>query len=321
MVANITHDNGLCAIPEVERLQKQPTIARLLNELHEKLQAEQVCNPDLEVTKEFKKNLETLEKAYKDEIPKIIDSYQKEHQQNFVRKQLPQVEDYYKKLVNWTDDIDNPGYGLRKVISELRENSYEKVECSLKDQWDYARDGFKNGKCCGEQASVKRDRTLEEFEKYKKFKEQVTTWFKELEELYKKAEALVETENYKALYAYRLEFDAILHEVRQLKHGYQASPVRDHEWLKSMLTQCLWNHCIATYEYFYWQKNWHDIVNNEDKVREAYNAFKESRRDKFIREAQDVELPKDDNACGDDMPPAKPSRQPERVNSGNYQEY
>ncbi len=302
MVTHIPYENEFTAplgvIKEVERLKQQHTIGRLLNELQMILQKEQQENPTSEATKEFTKNLDLLEKGYKEDIPKIVEDYQKEYQQNFIREKLPKAEEQYKKLVNWTDDVDNPGERLRKAIRELRDKSYEQVQANFKEQWNSAIDELKNGKCYRDQAQTLKNRAEEDFEILKKFKEKVTNWFKELEELYKKAEYLLNTENYKALYAYRLEFGSILHEVRELKkdeikgQAHYSTP-KDHEWLKRVLTKSLWKCCIATYEYFYWQKNWFEITEQEKRAKENYETFKTSRRERFIREAQDVE-PVDD---------------------------
>jgi hypothetical protein len=60
------------------------------------------------------------------------------------------------------------------------------------------------------------------------------------------------------------------------------------------------DYCLATYEYFYWQKNWIEIAEAEKKAAQNYQNFKNNRRDKFIREAQDVELPEDDGGCYDE---------------------
>jgi hypothetical protein len=258
------------------------------------LQKELKENPESEATKEFKKNLDLLEKGYKEDIPKIVEDYQKEYQQNFIREKLPKAEEQYKKLINWTDDVDNPGERLRKSIRGLRDKSYEQVQASLKAQWDGAIDELKNGKCYRDQAQALKNRAEENFDNSKKFKEKVTNWFKELEELYQKAEYLLNTENYKALYAYRLEFGSILHEVRELKkddttrQNHNNTP-KDYEWLKQVLTKSLWKYCITTYEYFYWQKNWLEITEQEKRAKENYETFKTSRRERFIREAQDVQ--------------------------------
>ncbi len=295
----------LCAIPEVEQLKQCSTIGRLLNELQTILQKELEKNPTSEATIEFQKNLENLDKEYKKEIPNIVDNYQQEYQ-SLVRENLSKAEEQYKKLVNWSDDSDNPGHKLREAITELREKFYNDVEDCLKVKWDCAREEFKHGKCCRDQALEIKKRTEQQFEHYKKFKETVTTWFKELDNIYKKAETLLDLENYKALYAYRLEFYSILSEVRQLKQNEttrrtpNSTVVKDPEWLKSVLTECLRDSCLATYEYFYWEQKWIELIEEEKKAAENYQNFKNSRRDKFIREAQDVALPEDDGGCYDE---------------------
>ena len=308
MDINVDYKNEnvvLCTIPKAEELKQCSTIGRLLNELQIILQTELEQNPASEATTDFKKNLEILEKAYKEEIPKIVDDYQKEYP-SFIREKLPKVEEQYKKLVNWSDDVDNPGDKYRKAITELRDKFYNHVEDCLKVEWDNARKEFKNGKCCRDQALELKKITEKEFEHYKKFKETAIHCFKQLDDIYKKAEVLLDIENYKALYAYRLEFYSILHEVRQLKKNETKRPtqsssvVKDHEWLKSLLTGCLRNYCLATYEYFYWHNNWIDLIEQEKKAAQNYQNFKDSRMDKFIREAQDVTLPSDEQVCYDE---------------------
>ncbi|HEY9600951.1 MAG TPA: hypothetical protein V6C85_05020, partial [Allocoleopsis sp.] len=186
MVVHTPYETGKNA-SEVERLKQQSTIGRLLYELQMIFQKENAENPSSEAVKEFKKNLDTLENRYKDEIPKIVDEYQKEYP-NFIREKLPKAEEQYKKLVNWTDDIDNPGASLRKTIRGLREKSYNQMEIDFKAQWEQARDEFKNCKCGREQAQKLKQQADEDFEIQKKFKDQVNTWFKECDELYQQAE-------------------------------------------------------------------------------------------------------------------------------------
>lgn len=305
-----TENMALCTIPEAEKLKKCSTIGRLLNELINILQKESEQNPDSQANIDFRQNLGILDKAYKEEIPKIVDDYQKEYQ-SFVRERLPKAEEQYKKLVNWSDDNENPGKEFREAITELKEKFYDCVENSLKDEWNNARHQFKNGKCCRDQALELKKQAEEEFGAYKQFREKVTNWFKDLDDIYKKAEVLLDVENYKALFAYRLEFGSILHEVRQLKkhetkgRNQNSTEVKDHEWLKNILTKYLRNYCIATYEYFYWQKNWIELTEREQKARENYDEFKKNRREKFIREAQDVQLPEDNESCYDDNPKSK----------------
>ena len=296
---------ALCAIPKLEELKQCSTIGRLLKELKTILQEELAKNPTSEATTEFQKNLTILDKEYKDNVPKIVDDYQQEYS-SLVREKLSKVEEQYKKLVNWSDDSDNPGHKLREAITELREKFYNDVEDCLKAKWDSARKEFKNGKCCRDQALERKKITEQQFEYYKKFQGRVTTWFKELDNIYKKAEALLDVENYKALYAYRLEFHSILCEVRQLKQNEtkkitpNSTVVKEPEWLKIVLTECLRNSCLATYEYFYWQQNWIELTEQEKKAAEQYHNFQNMRMDDFIREAQDIELTEDSEGCYDE---------------------
>ncbi|KYC36107.1 hypothetical protein WA1_40930 [Scytonema hofmannii PCC 7110] len=292
----VIYDNDSCEVEEARKLDKELTVGRLLHRLQKRLQQELHENPDSEATKEFKKDVDILEKGYREEIPKIVDEYQKEYFQSFLRVQLPKAEENYKKLYNWTNDNDNPGTEIRKAISELRKESYEEVEANLEEQWECAWKELENGYYCRrEEALALKKRTGENFENYKKFKDTVTNWFKQLDDLYKKAEPLLETENYKALYAYGLEFAALLHQARQLKKDDtklhpQNLIVKDHEWLKSELTEYLRQYALAVFKYFYWYKNALEIVEKEKKARESYDKFRQNRRDQFIREAQDIEL-------------------------------
>jgi hypothetical protein len=322
MMSNVTYDkknSNRCAAPERERLNQQPTIGRLLNELHVIYQRELEEHPISQVTKDFKKNLDTLEKAYKDEITKIVDDYQKEYDKTF-RLKLERCEDYYKKLVSLTNDKHNPGPDLRAAINELREQSYNAVEKNLKNAWDCAWDDLENGNCCQKQAQESQNKAQEEFEYYKKYREYIASLFQNLDDLEKEAERHQQTENYKALYAYRLEYHSILEELRHLKKDetMKSSPdtsiLKDHEWLKSVLTTHLWNYCIATYESFYWQRKWEKLKEKETKARADYKSFQETRRNKFIREAQDVVPVKDDPNC-DDSPKGKTNPYSEKVAS------
>ena len=296
---------ALCAIPKLEELKQCSTIGRLLKELKIILQKELANNPTSEATTEFQKNLTILDKEYKDDVPKIVDDYQQEYS-SLVREKLLKAEEKYKKLVNWSDDNNNPGHKLREAITELREKFYNDVEDCLKVKWDSAREEFKNGQCCRDQALERKKITEKKFEDHKKFKERVNNWFKNLDNIYKEAEALLELENYKALYAYRLEFHSILCEVRQLKQNETTGkkpnvPVaKDSKWLKNALTECLRDSCLATYEYFYWQQNWIELTEQEKKAAEQYHNFQNMRMDDFIREAQDIELTEDSEGCYDE---------------------
>lgn len=311
MYANATQQNEenffLCMIPEAESLEKCPTIGRLLHELEKILHYELETNPTSEATKDLEKNLATLNKVYQEEIPKIVDNYQQEYP-SWIREKLPKAEEQYKKLVNWSDDIDNPGKEFRQAIKELREKYYDDRENCLKVEWERTQQQLKNGKCCRDRAFKLKEIIEQEFDKSKKFKDTVNNWFKELDKIYKQAdEVLLDQENYKALYAYRLEFDSILQELRQLKPDetkrriQNSTIVKDWEWLKSLLTKYLRDYCLITYEHFYWQKNWLELIEQEEKAATNYRDFKKSRGEDFVREAQDVELPKDDS-CNDQSP-------------------
>lgn len=292
-------NSDLCEIQEAEQLKQLPTLGRLFDELYRKLQIEQKKNPDSPATKEFQKNLEKLEKEYKDEIPKIIEDYQKEYT-NFIRDKLPKAEENYRKLVNWTDESENPGAKLRKAIKRLRYKSYEQVQNSLKYEWDCAKNDLKNGKCCREQALALQMKAQSYYESHKKFKEHIANYCKDLDDIYKKAENLIKnSENYRVVYAYRLEFKPILDKLKELKKDEtkeqtpcdpDTDTAKDHEWLKSVLTKSLRNWCIATYEYFYWQKNWIKLTEREKITQENYKSFLHTRTDNFIREAQDIGL-------------------------------
>ncbi len=308
MDTNVVCNNeniALCAIPELEQLKQSSTIGRLLKELKTILQKELAKNPTSEATTEFQKNLKILEREYQEALPKIVDNYQQEYL-SLVREKLPKAEEQYKKLVNWSDDSDNPGSELREAITELRDKFYNDVEDCLKVKWDSAREKFKNGKCCRDQALERKKITEQQFEHYKKFKERITTCFKKLDKIYKNAETLLDVENYKALYAYRLEFYSILSEVRQLKQNEttRKTPdvvvVKEPEWLKNVLTECLRNSCLSTYESFYWQQNWIELTEQEKKAAEQYQNFQNMRMDDFIREAQDIELTEDSEGCYDE---------------------
>lgn len=309
MDTNVAYNNeniALCEIPEAEKLKKQKysTIGRLFNELQTRLQKELEKNPASEATTEFKKNLEILDKKYKEEITKIVDDYQKEYQ-SFVEQKLPNAEKQYKKLAEWTNVINNSGEKFRAAIEKLRKESYDQVESALKEEWNNARKPFKNDKCCRNKALELKKIAEQEFENHKKFKETVADWFKDLDVIYKKAEEFFNKENYKAFYAYSSEFEPILSEVRQLKKDetetetptQNSNNVKDPEWLKKTLTEELRKYCRATYEYFYWENNWIELTEEENKAAQKYQNFKNSRRVKFIREAQDVELPEDDGGC------------------------
>jgi hypothetical protein len=313
----VIYDNDSCEFEEARQLDKEPTVARLLHRLQKRLQQEQEENPNSEATKELKKDFDIIEKGYREEIPKIIDDYQKEYFSTFLRVQLPKAEENYKKLYNWTNDNDNPGAEIRKAINELREESYEKVEANLKKQWESAWKELENGHYCRkEEALALKNRAGKNFETNKKFKDTVTNWFKQLDELYKKAEPLLDTANYKALYAYNLEFASILQEVKQLrkedtKWQAQNPIVKDHEWLKTELTEHLRQYCLAVFKYFYWHKNSLEIAEKEKKAWESYDKFLQARRDQFIREAQDIET---EDYCKDSSLLAKESEQaPERI--------
>ncbi|WGV27990.1 hypothetical protein [Halotia branconii] len=313
----VIYDNDSCEVEEARKLDEEPTVGRLLQCLQKRLQQEQEENPDSEATKEFKKDIDILDKGYREEIPKIVDEYQKEYFQSFLRVQLPKAEENYKKLYNWTNDNDNPGTKIRRAISELRRESYEEVEANLEEQWECAWKQLENGYYCRrEEALALKKRTGENFENYKKFKDTVTSWFKQLDDLYKKAEPLLETENYSALYAYSLEFAALLEQARQLKKDDTKYPqnltVKDHEWLKSELTEHLRQYALAVFKYFYWYKNALEIAEKEKKTRENFDKFRQNRRDQFIREAQDIELKeiKEEDDYKDTPLPVKDSSSP-----------
>ncbi|MEH1983819.1 MAG: hypothetical protein V7L27_31945 [Nostoc sp.] len=279
----VIYENDSCEVEHARQFDKEPTIARLLHQLQKRLLQEQKESPDSEATKELKKDIDILEKGYREEIPKVVDDYQKEYYSTFLRVQLPKAEENYKKLYNWTNDNDNPGAEIRKAINELREQSYEEVEDNFNNQWKSAWKELENGNYCRrEEALALKKRAGENFEINKKFKDIVTNWFKQLDDLYKKAEPLLDKENYKALYAYSLEYADILHEVKQLNR-------KEPECLKSELTEDLRKYCLAVYKYFYWYKNSLEIAEREKKARDSYEKFKASRREHFIREAQDIE--------------------------------
>ena len=168
-------------IQEVERIKQQSTITRLLIHLQNKLENKQKENPDNEANKDFKKTLDILGTAYKDDIPKIVESYQKEYP-NFVGDKLPKAEEQYKKLINWTDD-NHPGPALRKAIKELKEKSYDQEENRLKAQWEDAKNELKKFQSYGDQAQALKNQAQEDFENDKKFKDKVTNWFKDLDDL------------------------------------------------------------------------------------------------------------------------------------------
>ena len=310
MDTNVAYNNdnfALCTIPEAEPLKQCSTIGRLLNELEMTLSHELEINPASEATKDLKDNLEILNKQYQEEIPKIVDNYQQEYP-SWIREKLPKAEEQYKKLVNWSDDIDNPGKEFRQAIDELREKYYDNTENCLKVEWERTQQQLKNGKCCRDRALKRQEIIEQEFANSKRFKETINNWFKELDKIYKQAEELLDQENYKALYAYRLEFHSILQELRQLKPDEtkrrtpNSTIVKDWEWLKSLLTKHLRNYCLITYEYFYWQKNWLELIEQEEKAASNYRDFKKSRGEDFVREAQDVELPPEDDGCNDRPP-------------------
>ena len=278
-------------IQEVERIKQNSTITRLLIDLQNRLEKKQKETPDNDATKEFKKTLDLLRTAY-DDIPKIVESYQKEYP-NFVGDKLPKAEEQYKKLINWTDN-NHPGPVLRKAIKELKEKSYDQEENRLQDQWKNAQNELRKIQSSGDQAQAKKIQAQEDFENDKKFKDQVTNWFKELDDIYKKAEALIDTDKYKEIYAYLLDFEAILNNVRELKKQEahtQNSPstVKDPEWLKRVLTQLLGDSCQQSYQYFITQSSIIELTEQEKKNRASYDTFKNNRRVQFVREAQDLE--------------------------------
>ncbi len=303
MTAHEGSEQEKCPFPQTELLIEDQeeleaaTLGRLLELLRDKLKWEKKKYPDSEATKNLETTLTELTKEY-DEIPKIIAAYETEFNK-WLCNELPNSKSVYAKLNKDKDNLDEK---IRKAIEKLWNKSYVGKASQLKSDWKDARDTFNDIRSCRDQTKAKKDWAKDDpipnefdFADFKAYKDKVTGWFKDLEELSKKAYEVINKEtpnvkDYKKFFAYFLEFCAIWNKVKNLEKD------RTPEWLNGELTKALRKWIIATNEHFYWEKDW--ILKEEavDQRKTDYEDFEKVRRERFIREAQDVEA-EDSEPC------------------------
>lgn len=285
-----------CAVPKEDQLKPvKDTLGRLLDEVKKVLEKAQRESPESAATKGLKVDVDALDSAY-DGIPGLIAEHKK-NLDGFSQKFVEAVKKH-EQLKSLSNDQYNPGDDVRKAIDELREGVYNKKEKELLKALIESRKCLNSNNCIGN-AEARKGWAKEEYEQYKDYpgkvskdyQQKVNAWFTDLEALYTKAFEYINQQNYRALYAYRLEFEDVLEKVRRvpgIKAGVQQG--RPIEVMQSELTESLRKWIYAAFEHFYWQDTWLKEKQEETKAKTTYENFKLLRRDDFVREAMDVSV-------------------------------
>ncbi len=143
---------------------------------------------------------------------------------------------------------------------------------------------------CLDQAVVKKACAKAAFEQEKGLSTRIAAWFVDLDGMFEEACKFGVAGNYRAVYAYKLEFEKVLDLVSKIPldrpKGHSGKTGLDD--YKSNLTELLKAWVNAAYQHYLWGEDWlgkHELV---VQTKAAYDAFQAERREEFIREAMDV---------------------------------
>jgi hypothetical protein len=275
------------------------TIKRILDKLREELQQETVEN---EATTQFDTDLKNLEKEY-DGIPDIVSKYQAAYV-NFVGTMKDTAKRNWDDIKSWTDDEvpDN----IADAITELRKGEfYDQKEETLRSNLETAWWDYHSQLSYFDYFSAWKKKAEDDFSKAKEFEKTVGDWFSELENLHATAKEYMEANKHKSTYAVRLEYQELWEKTLELDDG--TSTEKNPEWLKNHLTGKLRALIVATHEAYLWHNKQLKSKESFETAKSNYDTFVESRRESFIREAQDVEpgignTTSNDNDSTDDTP-------------------
>jgi hypothetical protein len=174
-------------------------------------------------------------------------------------------DDDFKKYCDETDQHDNPTH----------------PKCIL----DKAQKDFTAIKSCFDQRKDEEEEVTKIYVKKKDFKKTVEDWLGDLKTLHEKANDYNTKKQYIALYAVYLEASQVWKKIKRLS---STSEPQNPAWFKKDLTEKLKKSLIAKHELFRWHDYWLEKLNALAKAKAAYELFTSSRRNNFIREAEDV---------------------------------
>lgn len=262
-------DSG-CEIPKNDQL-ALGSIRDRLEYLRQLVQE----SAESDAVKELGKDVETLTKIY-DGLPDIIAKYRLAHK-DFVGSMKDEAKRQWDDLQSWTDDEVAPP--IKNKINKLA-GVYAKKSGTLETELSAKTKAFRSQKSCLDQARDEEADAQSTFDEAKNFEAKAKAWFTDLTSLHKDAKGYLEAKEYEALYAVSLEFKDIYGKVQELETA------KNPEWLKQELRKHLQALIDAKYKRFYWHRDWLDKKEASEVAKKDFDAFKESRRRDFIRDAK-----------------------------------
>lgn len=228
--------------------------------------------------KELLETLGDLEEEYIG-LLKIVEEYGDVYEKTY-KQQKEKSEQDFKDLESRFDKNQISCKMQNYIKSDIHPKFYN--EKLLKDDIEEARKsiGSMNWNCLEFSLSVKQ-KDKQYLDELKKYKDRVKGWFDDLDKLYKEADKLIDQREYKAAYAYTVEFKRVFDKVSELK---------DEKTLESNLTKYLATWIKSAYNYFYFNNKNMKIQAKYTKAKEKYQIFLKEElkelRNKFVKEVK-----------------------------------
>lgn len=267
------------------------TLQRVLDSLKTDLQNEPAENNAIS---QFKKDLSFIEQEYKG-ISEIVNAYEKAYK-DFNGAKKNEAQKQWESIMNWSDNMVPKK--IAGAITSLRDGEfYAGKEKKLKKDLERAEEEYYSLHECYQFYEVKEKRAIQDLEQAKSYEKTVGDSFKELKNLYEAANSLKDAGKHNSVFAVRLEFDDIRKKTIAEQDG---GGLADPETFKNNLTSALRKVIAFKHERFLWHK---DFIAKQDKAQKdlqarqsAFEKAKQSyedhilnKRDRMIREAEDIQ--------------------------------
>lgn len=214
--------------------------------------------------------------------------------------QLIARKEWQKKIHAWCKD--NVDEATRAAIADLRKNEYDKPEHELCCKSLALSDQLASSNACLAQSTRKEEEAKQDYDLTIGLEKTLTDRLAELETLFKLATAKFEARKFKAVCAIGLEFDEVYRELsairtwsyRRAECGSGNPHLGDpkEEWtpdkFRAALTKRLRRLILAKYQRFTDHQLQVTTQADIQKYSKACEEFGKTRRDEFIRDADDV---------------------------------
>lgn len=291
-----TEKPARCPTASIEHLPGADQALRWLIKALQK-ELESIPGEPTEAAKKFGADLKDADKEYLS-IGTAVAKYEKFYA--LIDCQLIARKEWQKKIHAWCEDnVDEP---TRAAIADLRQNEYDKPEHELCCKSLTLSDQLASSSACLAQSARKEEEAKQNYDLTIALEKTLTDRFAELETLFKLATAKFEAGKFKAVCAVSLEFDEVYRELsaihtwsyRRAACGSGNPQLGDpkKEWTPEKFRAALNNRLrrliLAKYQRFTDHQLQLTTQADIQKYSKACEEFGTTRRDEFIRDADDV---------------------------------